>query len=441
MKRVNLVLLIIGLTGSALAESIEGTWQGKLIVSPGNELTIQFAIEASDGGYAVSLNSPDAGAIKNVPADTVSFEQGELVLEVSELSGSYSGKLSDGTISGNWKQLDQQLPLVLTPLIKAKLSDALRSRLSGRWEGPLIPPGGDPILIEMIFEIDDDDNVTGDMGLPEQATTKFPIADILVSESEISLNVSSINMSFKGSFEEEGIVGEWSQGMALPLTLVKKAFDPKSLALEISDEAKALVMGSWFGYSETPIGNIPVVYRFEQVDDYIRGYFDSPDQGANDIPIKAVTLEGDEITIQINKVVGFNGKVVGGKLAGEFSQGNQTLPLNLERGRLPPIALTVPKHLLGTWKGEQKSQKGTNTVVIRFEEGAEGVIVGYVDQPDVGLKGSRIHELTVLDDKVTIKLSEVTRTSYTGTLSDDELDGTASYGAKEMEFKLVRSKQ
>ena len=92
MKKMMLLVLSLILTPSLFAASIEGTWQGQLIVSPGNELTIQFIIESGDDGYSVTLNSPESGAIKNVPADTARFENGELTIEVAELSGLVCGQ-------------------------------------------------------------------------------------------------------------------------------------------------------------------------------------------------------------------------------------------------------------------------------------------------------------------------------------------------------------
>ena len=170
-----LLVLSLILTPSLFAESIEGTWQGQLIVSPGNELTIQFIIESGDDGYSVTLNSPDSGAIKNVPADTARFENGELTIEVAELSGSFAGNINEGEIAGHWQQLDQLLPLVLKPLLKAELSEAFRTLLRGRWEGTLTFPAGEAILIDMIFKIDEENNVTGDLGIPEQLPHPVPL--------------------------------------------------------------------------------------------------------------------------------------------------------------------------------------------------------------------------------------------------------------------------
>lgn len=440
MKKMLLMVLSLILAPSLFADSIEGTWQGQLIVSPGNELTIQFIIESAEGGYSVTLNSPESGAIKNVPADTARFENGELTLEVAELSGSFSGNFNEGEISGHWQQLDQLLPLVLKPLLKAELSETFRSLLSGRWEGSIKLPGGDEILIDMIFKIDEENNVTGDLGIPEQTPSRFPMNDVIASESGIRLNITVMNASFKGSFTKDGLIGEWTQGSSLPLTLVKKVFDPKLLALELGEEARSLLMGSWFGYINTPAGDDTIVYRFVQVDDYILGYSDNPDQGSLDMPIKSVTLNGSEIEIKAHDYYVFTGKAEDGKLAGELKQFNQTLPLMLEKGRLPPIALDIPDRLLGIWQGVQKSPKGSNTVIVRFEQEPAGVMVGFVDQPDLYLKGSRIHDVTVSADEVTIKLSELTRTSFTGTLSGDQLIGAVTTGAKVSELELKRMK-
>ena len=440
MKNMMLLVLSLILTPSLFADSIEGTWQGQLIVSPGNELTIQFIIESGEGGYSVTLNSPESGAIKNVPADTARFENGELTLEVAELSGSFAGNFNEGEISGHWQQLDQLLPLVLKPLLKAELSETFRSLLSGRWEGSIKLPGGDEILIDMIFKIDEENNVTGDLGIPEQTPSRFPMSDVIASESGIRLNITVMNASFKGSFTKDGLIGEWTQGSSLPLTLVKKVFDPKLLALDLGDEARSLLMGSWFGYINTPAGDDTIVYRFVQVDDYIHGYADKPDHGSYNMPIKSVTLNGSEIEIKVHDYYVFTGKAEDGKLAGELKDLNQTMPLMLEKGRLPPIALDIPEPLRGIWQGVQKSPKGSNTVIVRFEQEPAGVMVGFVDQPDLHIKGSRIHDVTVSADEVTIKLSELTRTSFTGTLSGDQLIGAVTTGAKVSELELKRMK-
>lgn len=95
-------------------EIIEGAWQGILKVS-GIELRIVFKIsEQSDGVLTASMDSPDQGA-KDIPADEVIFENGNLRLEIKSAMGVFEGKLQDDNLSieGEWKQSGQSFPLVL----------------------------------------------------------------------------------------------------------------------------------------------------------------------------------------------------------------------------------------------------------------------------------------------------------------------------------------
>jgi hypothetical protein len=68
-------------------------------------MTIQFILtKQANGSYAALLNSPDTGAIKNIPATGVRFAGGILTIDVASLSGSYSGTVGKGTITGELKQ-------------------------------------------------------------------------------------------------------------------------------------------------------------------------------------------------------------------------------------------------------------------------------------------------------------------------------------------------
>jgi fermentation-respiration switch protein FrsA (DUF1100 family) len=101
------------------ARSIVGVWQGTLKVG-GTELRVLFRF-AKDGeaGLKASLDSPDQGA-KGIPADTATFEQGVVQVEIKKIMGAYQGKLDkDGVaIQGTWKQAGGVMPLELKRLDK-----------------------------------------------------------------------------------------------------------------------------------------------------------------------------------------------------------------------------------------------------------------------------------------------------------------------------------
>src|SRR5689334_18185010 len=101
------VLFVIAAAAPALAADadLNGTWQGKLQVAPGNSINIQFIFARKpDGSLAVTLNSPDNGAIKNIAADAVSYTAGTLKLQVPSLNGSYTGTLKGNALEGQWSQ-------------------------------------------------------------------------------------------------------------------------------------------------------------------------------------------------------------------------------------------------------------------------------------------------------------------------------------------------
>ncbi len=126
-KLTTCTMLIAGggsLTGSlqphsALAENIEGIWQGVLIVS-GAELRIVFNISKEPNGtLTVTMDSPEQG-VKDIPVEKATFEDGNLRLEVKSVMGIFEGKVKEdsSTIEGVWKQAGLTMELVLKRIEK-----------------------------------------------------------------------------------------------------------------------------------------------------------------------------------------------------------------------------------------------------------------------------------------------------------------------------------
>jgi uncharacterized protein (TIGR03435 family) len=105
---------------SALAQAaatekmnIDDTWQGTLHAE--KDLRSVLKIEkASDGSLKSSFYSIDQGG-RPIPVKQTAFAGGELRVNVEVIDGTYVGKMSpDGTtITGEWKQGDTTLPLIL----------------------------------------------------------------------------------------------------------------------------------------------------------------------------------------------------------------------------------------------------------------------------------------------------------------------------------------
>lgn len=105
IKVLILLISISQINSVTASENISGTWQGELLTSPSNELTIQFIIEQNnDGSYPAILNTPDHNIINKIKATSVSYDLEMLKIVVDEMSGSYEGIVKDRKIEGEWKQ-------------------------------------------------------------------------------------------------------------------------------------------------------------------------------------------------------------------------------------------------------------------------------------------------------------------------------------------------
>lgn len=128
MKKINpyyfLYCIIITLFFSipSIAQEVEGFWSGELEVQ-GNKIPLAFDIKNESEKLTATLNSKAMGAI-DVPFDEVSFENSLLLLKLNSAGVTYSGTLSDNTVTGNFEQGGQSLPLVLTRSEKKLPGDA-----------------------------------------------------------------------------------------------------------------------------------------------------------------------------------------------------------------------------------------------------------------------------------------------------------------------------
>ncbi len=97
---------------SSLADSVTGTWRGKLVV-PGGGLTLVLHISQSpDGALRAGIDSPDQGAT-GIPVSKIDVSGKRVRLELPNLNAYYEGTLAaDGkTIDGAWRQGGQSFPL------------------------------------------------------------------------------------------------------------------------------------------------------------------------------------------------------------------------------------------------------------------------------------------------------------------------------------------
>jgi uncharacterized protein (TIGR03435 family) len=98
-----------------------GTWQGTLQLPDGKGLrTVLKVTKAPDGTLKANFYSIDQGG-QPLPVSSVSLQGNTFAYAISMIEGKYEGKLSpdNNTVTGQWSQGPNPLPLVLTRATKA----------------------------------------------------------------------------------------------------------------------------------------------------------------------------------------------------------------------------------------------------------------------------------------------------------------------------------
>jgi uncharacterized protein (TIGR03435 family) len=116
----------------------DDTWQGTLHVPQKDLRTVLKINKAPDGKLTASFYSIDQGG-QPISVKETTFQNGELKLNVEAIDGVYTGKMSpDGTtITGEWKQGDRPLPLIL-----------VRATADTAWAIPEPPPKIPPMAAD-----------------------------------------------------------------------------------------------------------------------------------------------------------------------------------------------------------------------------------------------------------------------------------------------------
>ncbi len=95
------------------------------------------------------------------------------------------------------------------------------------------------------------------------------------------------------------------------------------------------IKGDWSGTLNAMGQEIPLVFHFSGEGDELKATMDSPSQGASDIPVDKVTLDGNDLEMSVmgGQII-YNAKVEGDTMKGTFKQQGMEMELTLNRGGL-----------------------------------------------------------------------------------------------------------
>ncbi|MFC1493998.1 hypothetical protein ACFL6W_01850 [Thermodesulfobacteriota bacterium] len=321
----------------------------------------------------------------------------------------------------------KKLIMILVLLFSVSMinSAAASENITGTWQGKLEPAPGSELVIQFVISENDDGSLSIVLNSPDQGAIKNIKAGSVVYDSgKLTMDVTELSGAYEGVLKDGKIEGNWKQeGTLIPLNMTP--YEKPVLTKEDIDK----LLGHWHGPLEIPGGGtLTIVLRLEENEaGGLKGFLDSPDQGATGIPVTDVELVDGNFKVQIPAArAEIKGKFTGNEIAGEFIQG-ASLPLTLKKGEYKPpvLALDLPKEtrdqLSGEWHGTLKMPTNVIHVAFKFETTEKSEFVGYYEVPDQRQK-IPITEANIKDGTLTLKI-KVGSAEYKGKLDGDNLKG------------------
>jgi pimeloyl-ACP methyl ester carboxylesterase len=104
------------------------------------------------------------------------------------------------------------------------------------------------------------------------------------------------------------------------------------------------ITGSWNGVLKIQGMELRVVFNISKTDSGYKSTMDSPDQGALGIPVTSTTVEGRKLDLKVdNAKIHYQGEFQDSIIAGTFTQGALSLPMNLRREAAEKTKLNRPQ--------------------------------------------------------------------------------------------------
>jgi uncharacterized protein len=204
------------------------------------------------------------------------------------------------------------------------------------------------------------------------------------------------------------------------------------------------IAGDWNGTLHVNAELRLVLHITKNADGSLKATLDSVDQGANGIPVDAVTLKDSKLNLTVNTVQGtYEGKVnaAATEIAGTWSQGG-SLELTFHRGNItaktPKPA--KPSDIDGDWLGALDTGKMKLRLVLHITNTEDGLTAN-MDSPDQGAKGIPVTTITRDGAALKFEMKSIGGT-FDGKIASDlsAFNGTWSQGGRSWPLVLKRVK-
>jgi hypothetical protein len=312
---------------------LSGPWNGVLSI-PKTDRTLALVLNfkpdpKNAGGMTATIDSPDQ-SVFGIPADDVSFEDGNVSVDVARPKMGFKGKLAGDQLVGQWIQ-GGAAPLSLHRgeyrLAGLEVEQSLRTKLSGNWYGEFSNGTG----IALKFHDAPNGKLDASLDSPYEGRHGIPITAISQQGSALILRIDGIGATFKGSVMPNEIRGTLTAG-GQDRAINFKRGDYVPEALHVPTELAAKLLGKWEGKA----ANTNMTLRF-QLDD--RGNLvaqqDIPNRQLFGLPVSDVVLRGEQLSLTVKGIAAeFKGKLANNEISGDWTMPSLQFPLRFVKTQM-----------------------------------------------------------------------------------------------------------
>jgi hypothetical protein len=296
-----------------------------------------------------------------------------------------------------------------------------QTNIAGTWQGRLEVAPGKTLAIHFVLAAKAGGGYTATVTSPDDGAIKnVPAKSVEFAGDKLKIDVPTLSGGYAGTLKAGNFEGEWTQeGTRLPLSL--KPYKAPTMTKAGLDTLR----GEWVGKLTGPGGTVSIVLRFAGgANETIKPSFDVPEQGVKDWEANNVMLDEGNFSIELPKAQAkIKGVLKGDQIVGEWNQLGASVPLTLKKGKYVAVVghFELPAADWDKIKGRWTGTLNGLTVVVRFENDAQGRKIGNFDSPQQNLMNIPLTEAKVTGTKLEFGLGFGGR--YSGDMADGKVTG------------------
>lgn len=227
MRAISFLFAVIILATAAntrAQQDISGVWEGLLVVAPGSEIDVQLSFESDgNGSWTGLLNAPDQPSLTDVAINEINLDGNALTLQVSSVSGAYTGTIDGQSISGTWSQQGQDFELNLAPYEEPMVTAETFALVDGSWVGSIQPVPNSEMELTLVLDFSDNSGeYSAALSVPDQGARDIPADTFGIDGDEVTVGIAQMQLEIVGNISGEQFSGTFTQaGRELPLQMSK----------------------------------------------------------------------------------------------------------------------------------------------------------------------------------------------------------------------------